>query len=163
MKKKFDTNLVVQASVIAAVYVVSTFAFMPFSYGLMQVRVSEALTVLPAFTPAAVWGLFVGCLVANGLGPNGAVDMVVGSLATLIAAVASHKLKHHPVLVPLPPVIVNAVLVGWELSYVYGLGTLLACMAWVGLGELISCYLIGLPLMKLLRKYEGTIFKNGDL
>jgi len=163
VKKKFDTNFVVEASVIAAVYAVLTFALMPLSYGLMQVRVSEALTVLPAFTPAAVPGLFVGCLVANALGPNGVVDIAVGSLATLIAAVGSYGLKRCPALVPLPPVLANAVLVGWELSYVYGMGALPVCMAWVGLGELISCYVIGLPLMKLLRKYESAIFKHRNL
>ena len=160
MKKKFDTKFMVEASVIAAVYAVLTFVLMPFSYGMMQVRISEALTILPAFTPAAVPGLFVGCLVANALGPNGVVDIVIGSLATLLSAVGSRWLKDHPLLVPLPPVIANAVLVGWELSYVYGMGALPVCMAWVGLGELISCYVVGLPLMKLLKKYEKVIFRS---
>ena len=160
MKKKFDTKFMVEASVIAAVYAVLTFVLMPFSYGMMQVRISEALTILPAFTPAAVPGLFIGCLVANALGPNGVVDIVIGSLATLLAAVGSRWLKDHPLLVPLPPVIANAVLVGWELSYVYGMGALPVCMAWVGLGELISCYVVGLPLMKLLKKYEKVIFRS---
>ena len=160
MKKKLDTKFMVEASVIAAVYAVLTFVLMPFSYGMMQVRISEALTILPAFTPAAVPGLFIGCLVANALGPNGVVDIVIGSLATLLAAVGSCWLKDHPLLVPLPPVIANAVLVGWELSYVYGMGALPVCMAWVGLGELISCYVVGLPLMKLLKKYEKVIFRS---
>lgn len=156
----FTTKFVVSASVIAAVYAVLTFALMPFSYGLMQVRVSEALTILPMFTPAAVPGLFVGCLVANMLGPNGVVDIVIGSAATLIAAVCSYKLRNRPLLVPLPPVIANGILVGWELSYVYGLGALPVCMAWVALGELISCYAIGLPLMRFLKKYEKAIFQD---
>lgn len=151
-----------EASVIAALYAVLTIAFMPFSYGMMQVRISEALTVLPAFTPAAIPGLFVGCLLSNALGPNGMADMIVGSLATLIAALGSYGLRNRPALVPLPPVIANAILVGWELSYLYGLGALFPCMAWVGLGELISCYVIGYPLMKLLKKYESVIFQRGN-
>ncbi len=159
--KKFSTSFIVQASVIAAVYAVLTIAFMPISYGLMQVRISEALTVLPVFTPAAVPGLFVGCLVSNIVGPNGVADVVLGSTATLIAACATRKLRRWPLLSPMAPVIANAVLIGWELSYIYGLGSLPVCMAWVGLGELIACYGAGIPLMRVLKKYGASIFQRG--
>jgi len=148
-----------QGAVIAAVYAVLTLVLAPLSYGMMQVRVSEALCVLPMFTPAAVPGLFIGCFVANMLGPNGVVDVLTGSAATLIAAIMSYKLRDKPKLVPLPPVIANAVIVGWTLSVVYGLGVLPACMFWVGLGEAIACYVLGYPLIKYLQKHKD-IFRQ---
>lgn len=104
--------MLTQAAIIAALYAALTIVIMPASYGVMQFRVSEALTVLPAFTPAAIPGLFIGCMVANLVSPVGVVDVVIGSTATLIAAVASYKLRDHKLLVPLPPVITNAVMVG---------------------------------------------------
>ena len=80
-----NTKFLIQAAVIAAVYATLTIILMPFSYGVMQVRVSEALTILPFFTPAAIPGLFVGCIISNMVGPYGLMDMVIGSGATLIA------------------------------------------------------------------------------
>ena len=88
MKSKY----LVQGAVIAAVYTAVTLLLMPLSYEVMQIRVSEALTVLPALTPAAIPGLFVGCLVSNMLGPYGVIDMVLGSTATLLA-IGSYKLR----------------------------------------------------------------------
>lgn len=149
----------IQAAVIAALYAVLTLVLMPFSYGVMQIRVSEALTVLPYFTPAAIPGLFIGCLLSNMIGPYGVFDIVLGSAASLIAAICSYLLRKHPMLVPLPPVITNGVMIGLMLHYVYGVPFApWACILWVGLGELISCYVVGLPLMKLLKKYDH-IFK----
>lgn len=149
----------IQAAVIAAVYAVLTLALAPFSYGVMQVRVSEALTILPMFTPAAVPGLFIGCLLANMIGPYGILDMVSGSIATLLAAVVSYKLRNKKMLVPLPPVITNALIIGLMLPYVYGVPIApWLSILWVGLGEMIACYGLGLPLMKLLEKYRH-IFK----
>ena len=144
------TKRLVLAAMIAAVYGALTVMLSPISYGPMQVRLSEALTVLPAFTPAAIPGLFVGCIVANMIGPYGVWDMVFGSAATLIAALISYKLRNHKALVPLPPVIANGLIVGAMLHYVYGVPNLPACMAWVALGELVSCYAIGYPLIKVL-------------
>ena len=158
MKNK-TTRYLIQASAIAAVYAVLTLVLHPFSYNLMPVRVSEALTILPMFTPAAIPGLFVGCLLANIIGPYGLADIVFGSLTTLIAAFASYKLRNKPLLVPLPPVIANAVIIGGMLHYVFGVPVpLWSCMLWVGLGELIACYGIGYPLMKYLKRYSD-IFK----
>lgn len=149
----------IQAAVIAAIYAVLTLVLMPFSYGVMQVRVSEALTILPYFTPAAIPGLFVGCLLSNMIGPYGMLDIIFGSATTLIAAMGSYLLRKRPLLVPLPPVIANGVIIGLMLHYAYGVPVApWACILWVGLGELISCYAIGLPLMKLLKKYD-YIFK----
>ena len=154
-----NTKFVIQAAVIAAVYATLTIILMPFSYGVMQVRVSEALTILPYFTPAAIPGLFIGCLVSNMVGPYGLLDMVLGSSATLIAAVFSFFLKSKPLLVPLPPVIANGLIIGSMLYYAYAVPLpLIACILWVALGELIACYVIGYPLLKLLKKYNEAIF-----
>src|SRR5690554_1624042 len=150
------TKYLTHAAIIAAVYVVITMAFAPISYGQVQVRISEALTVLPYFTPAAVPGLFVGCLVANIYGGAGLIDIVFGSLATLLAAFLSYKMPKKS-LVPLPPVIINAVVIGFVLHFAINI-PLLITMAWVGLGQLIACYGIGYPLMILLEKYADSIF-----
>jgi len=150
-----NTKFIIQAAVIAAVYATLTIALMPFSYGVMQVRVSEALTILPFFTPAAIPGLFIGCIVSNMVGPYGLLDMVLGSSATLIAAVCSYYLRGKPFLVPLPPVIANGVIIGGMLYYAYAVPMpLIACMLWVAAGELIACYVIGYPLLKILKKYK---------
>lgn len=155
MKK---TEFLVQASLIAAIYAVITMAFVPISYGQIQVRVSEALTILPAFTPAAVPGLFIGCIVSNIYGGGGIIDIVFGSIATLLSAFISYKMPKK-FLVPLPPVIINGIVVGYILNYLYGL-PLLITMAWVTMGQLIACYGLGYPLMKILEKYENRIFRN---
>lgn len=154
-KKKNTTRFLAQAAIIAALYAALTVAIMPASYGVMQFRVSEALTILPAFTPAAIPGLFIGCIVANIVSPVGLVDVLVGSAATLIAAVLSYMLRDHRILVPLPPVISNAVLVGIELYYFYNVNfSLPACMFWVGLGEAAACYILGYPLSLFLEKHR---------
>ena len=155
-KQKSTTKAIAQAAVIAALYAALTVFIMPASYGVMQFRISEALTVLPAFTPVAIPGLFIGCVVANLVSPVGMIDVVVGSAATLIAAVCSYLLRDHKILVPPPPVIANAVLVGLELYYYYNVNfSLPACMFWVGIGEAGACYLLGYPLMLMLEKHKN--------
>ena len=150
------TKHVIQAAVIAAVYAALTIALAPLSYGVMQVRVSEALTVLPFFTPAAIPGLFVGCLISNILGPYGLVDMIFGSATTLLGAIGSYMLRNKPLLVPLPPVILNGIVIGPMLYYIYSVPVpLIGCILWVMLGELIACYGLGYPLMKYLKKYRN--------
>jgi uncharacterized membrane protein len=150
-----NTKYYVQAAIIAAVYAALTMLLAPFSYGFMQIRVSEALTILPFFTPAAIPGLFIGCLVSNLLSPYGLLDVVCGSAATLLAAVLSYKLRGTPWLVPLPPVIANGVIIGLMLHYGYGVPVnLFAIMGWIALGELIACYLIGYPLLRYLQKHK---------
>ncbi len=151
------TKFLVQSAVIAAIYATLTVAFAPFSYGLMQVRISEALTILPFFTPAAIPGLFVGVIISNIVGGYGMLDIVLGSLATLSAAFLTYKLKKD-YLAPLPPVIINAVVIGAMLAYLLNVPVLVA-MAWVGLGQLIACYAIGYPLLKYLKKYKNTLFQ----
>ena len=120
MKNK-STLFLVQAALIAAVYVVLTLVFAPFSYGEIQVRISEALTILPFFTPAAIPGLFVGCILANLLGGAIPLDIAFGSIATLIGAVFTYKLRGSSKwLAPVPPIVANAVLVPFVLRYGYG-------------------------------------------
>ncbi len=149
------TKYWVQAALIAAVYACLTIFLAPISYGVLQVRISEALVVLPMFTPAGVPGLFVGCLIANLLGPYGVMDIVLGSLATGLAAVVSYKLRGRPFLVPLPPIITNALIVGPMLKFVYGVPfSLFICVLAVGTGEAVACYGLGFPLSKILEKYR---------
>lgn len=150
------TKRLIEGSVIASVYAVLTIALAPLSYGVMQVRVSEALTILPYFTPSAALGLFVGCVVANMVGPYGIMDMVVGGTSTLIASLISRKLRKYPFLVPLPPVVINGISIGALLHYGYSVPLpLYACILWVSLGQVISCYGLGYPLLKLLEKYRN--------
>lgn len=94
-KKTFSVLFMAQAAMIAAIYVVVTLVFAPFSYGEVQVRLSEALTILPVFTPAAIPGLFIGCLISNILGGCIIPDIVFGSLATLLGAVFTYMLSNH--------------------------------------------------------------------
>ncbi len=125
----------------------------------MQVRVAEALTVLPALTPYGVPGLILGCLIANLVGPYGLFDVIFGTLATALAAAGSYALRNHPRLVPLPPVLANGLIVGGMLHYAYGVPNLWACMLWVAVGEAIACYGIGLQLLRLLQRRYPQIFR----
>lgn len=156
---------VVQAAVIAALYTALTLVFYPISFGhtIFQFRISEALTVLPALLPASIPGLFVGCIISNLVGGFGLIDIIFGSLATLLAAIASYYLRKYPKLVPLPPVIFNALIVGSYLVYLYEMNVPLGVsMGWVALGELLSCYLLGYPLLLLMKKRMETIQKQRD-
>ena len=156
-----STKFLVQAAVIGAIYAVLTIAFAPISFGhnIFQFRIAEALTILPAFTPSAIPGLFVGCIVANMIGGFGPIDIVFGSLATLAAAYLSYRLKSKKILIPLPPVILNALIVGTYLYYIYistqNIPTsLIAVIGWVALGQLGACYGLGYPLMLVLERYK---------
>jgi len=145
----------VEAAIIAAMYAALTI-LIPGGSGQIQIRVSEALTVLAFFTPAAIPGLFIGCLTANLFVGAGIYDIVFGSLATLIAAVLTNKMpvKH---LAPLPPVIVNAVVVALVLKLSLN-APILVTMGFVALGELVACYGLGYPLMLLLEKQKSRLF-----
>lgn len=112
-----------QAAVIAAIYVVLTIFISAFNLasGAIQVRISEALTILPFFTPAAIPGLAIGCLLSNLLTGAAVYDVVFGSLATLLGAVGTYLLRKHKFLCTLPPVIANMVIIPFVLRYGYGL------------------------------------------
>ena len=158
MKSK-NTMFLVQAAAIGAIYVVLTLLFAPLSYGEVQVRFSEALTILPYFTPAAIPGLFVGCILSNLLGGAIPVDIIFGSIATLIGAVGTYMLRKHPWAAPLPPILANTVIVPFVLKYAYGTeGMLWYFMLTVGLGEVIVCGVLGSLLRVALKKYRNTLF-----
>ena len=128
-----------QAAVIAALYVVLTYVFSAFASGVIQVRVSEALTILPAFTPAAIPGLVIGCLLSNTLTGCVLLDIIFGSVATLIGALGSYALRRHTWLVPIPPIVSNMIIVPFVLRYAYGATDAFPFMiATVGAGEIIS-------------------------
>ena len=169
MRTTKNVRFLTQAAMIAALYAVLTYAAaaVNLAYGAVQFRFSEALTVLPVFTPAAIPGLAVGCFLANLGRPLGLVDWIFGTGATLLAAVGTWmarkiQIKGVPVLAPLPPVVANVVLVGFELSCLSSAGTFaLGNFTWaafgasalsVGIGELVICYALGLPLLLALRK-----------
>jgi len=142
------------AAIIAALYAALTLGFQAISYGPVQFRVSEALTLLPVLFPEAVPGLTVGCLISNLFNPMGATvyDIVFGTLATLIAAVLTNRLRAGLLVKALPPVVCNAVIIGLVLTYAYGIDMLWMNMLTVGLGEAVVCYVLGVPLIKLLEK-----------
>jgi uncharacterized membrane protein len=149
--------LLTQGGMIAALYVALTFVFRPISFGEVQVRIAEALTVLPMFTPAAVPGLWVGCLLGNLMGGAMLPDVVFGSLATLIGAVGTRLLrKAPPWLAVLPPIVSNMLIVPLVLRYAYGLNYLpLPVMALsVGAGEVLSCGVLGLVLYRVLKRAD---------
>ncbi len=151
----------VQAAAIAAIYVVLTVLFAPFSFGEVQVRISEGLTVLPYFTPAAIPGLFIGCIIGNFMGGAIPVDIICGSLATLLGALLSYLLRKHKFLVPLPPIIANALIVPFVLYYGYGVNLPIPLMMLtVGIGEIVSCGVIGMILLLALDRYKGIIFRT---
>ncbi|MBC3796848.1 QueT transporter family protein [Acetobacterium tundrae] len=146
--QKISVLFVTQAAVIAAMYVVLTFvsSSLGLSSGEIQIRLSEILCILPAFTPAAIPGLFLGCLLSNLLTGCTVIDILFGSLATLIAAVLSYQLRNHkyPLLVTLPPVVTNMIVVPFILKFSYGIPLPIpVMMATVGIGEVISCVVLG--------------------
>ena len=156
---RFTTHQLATAGVIAALYAVLAYVASIFgiAYGPIQCRFSEALCVLPFLFPAATPGLFVGCLVANLLSPYGALDIIFGSLATLLAAVWTQH-THHKWLAPLPPVLCNAVIVGAVISFQQTgftgafAGAFVYNAVTVGVGEAIACYVLGGVLLTVLPK-----------
>lgn len=150
------------AAVIAALYVVLTFAAN--SLGLanyaIQVRFSEALTILPFFTPAAIPGLFIGCILSNTLTGCMFLDIILGSVATLLGALGTYALRRHSRwLSPLPPIIANTLIVPFVLAYVYRFeGSVPYFMLTVGLGEIVSCGILGMILLNVLQKYRKYLF-----
>ncbi|PKM85897.1 MAG: hypothetical protein CVU87_13985 [Firmicutes bacterium HGW-Firmicutes-12] len=146
------TDTIARVAIIAAVYAAITLLFAPISYGVIQVRVSEALTILPFIFPESILGLFIGCMIANIFGGLGIIDIVFGSLATLMAAFFTSKMPNL-YLAPLPPVLINAVIVGLILKFVLG-APLLLTMLYVGIGQFLACYLMGLPLLYWLKRND---------
>ena len=154
-------QFITQGAVIAAIYVVLVLIFDTFSFGPIQFRIAEMLTIMPYFTPAAIPGLFVGCLIANIIGGGLIWDIVFGSIATLIGAIGSYLVRKNKWLVPLPPIIANMVIIPFVLKYAYGYdGLLVYFMFTVGLSEIIVCGIIGMALLTVMAKNREHIFKD---
>lgn len=151
-----------QAAMIAAIYVALCIIFAPISYGAIQVRIAEALTILPYFTPAAIPGLFIGCIIANILGGSILIDVILGSLATLLGAMGTYLLrKNNRFLAPIPPILSNTLLVPFILRYGYGEPLPIPfLMATVGIGEIAACGIMGIILLTILIKYKKFIFRT---
>ena len=174
--KKNAVKKLTRGAIIAALYTARTRIVAPLSFGPIQLRLSEALTVLPAVCPPSIVGLTLGCLISNVLGfvlganPLGLVDAVVGTAATFLAAVVTAYIgkrcrgKALYILAPLPPVIFNALFVGMELCVLVigdiSLPTIIATSAYVGIGEAVACYLGGGALLKGIYKYFTDMFKE---
>ena len=158
---KKRTVYIVHSALIAAIYVALTYAFAPVSYGMIQLRFAEALTILPLLTPAAVPGLTIGCIIANLSSPYGLADIVCGSLATLLAAVCTRmtrniRIKNFPLLSFTFPVIFNTVIVGLELSYFINSGEIFkeiwVFFSSIAVSEALVCFILGTPLYFGLKK-----------
>ncbi|MCD7828256.1 MAG: QueT transporter family protein [Clostridiales bacterium] len=160
MKKK-TTLYVTQAAVIAALYVALTYASnaLGLAYNAVQFRLSEILTILPIFTPAAIPGLTIGCILSNIASPYGILDIVCGSLATLFAALTTRLLRNIcikgvPALATLPPTLFNGLIVGLEIWY---LGNQTPALFFISAlevmaGEVVMCTVIGIPFILAIRR-----------
>ncbi len=144
------TSKIARAAVIGALYTVLTIILKPFSFGYIQVRVAEALTLLPILYPEAIPGLFIGCLVSNIYGGLGPIDIIVGSLTTLTAAWLTYIWRKSPIAY-WPPVILNGLIVGVYLAYLLNVPVYLAMLS-VAIGEAIAVFILGVPLLKRLQK-----------
>lgn len=162
MKRNKNVTLITQAAMIAALYVVLTLAAaaLGLDHYAVQVRFSEALTILPFFTPAAIPGLYVGCLLSNIVTGCIIWDILLGPVATLLGALGTWFLRRRSKwLAPLPPIAANTLIVPLILAYAYQFeGSLPYFMLTVGLGEMASCGVLGMLLLFTLNKYKGKIF-----
>ena len=152
-----------QAGIIAALYIVFTVIANAagLASGVIQVRISEALTVLPFFTPAAIPGLFLGCLLSNIIGGCVIWDIIFGSLATLLGALGTYAIRKKlpDWCAAIPPIIANTLIVPFVLSYAYEVpDSIPFLMLTVGAGEVISCGILGILLLKLLKPHRNVIF-----
>lgn len=167
-KNKFTTNLsgqgvhIAYGAAIAAIYTILTVAFAPISFGPIQTRISEALCILPFFTPAAIPGLFIGCAISN-LFMGMPIDAVFGSLATLIGAIGTYALRKNKNrrLASLPPVLSNMMIIPWVLRYAYGADDMIwFMMVTVGIGEVLTAGVLGQALLTALERYKGILFRE---
>ena len=159
-KESKKVLLLVQAAMIAALYVVLT--LIANALGLasqaVQLRFSEALTILPFFTPAAIPGLYIGCLLSNILTGCALPDIVFGSLATLLGALGTYALRRRKWMAPVPPIAANAIIIPPVILYAYGAGPLWFNFITVTIGEILSCGVLGMLLLFALEKYAGRLF-----
>ncbi len=154
------TKFVTHAAIIAALYVVLTqiTTFLGLSSGAIQVRFSEALTILAAFTPTAIPGLTIGCFLSNMFAGCVLWDVIFGSIATLLGSIGTYILRKHKSLAPIPPIIFNTLILPFVLRYAYGApGSIGYFMITIGIGEIISCGILGTLFMCVLNKFKNRI------
>lgn len=145
------TKYLSQAALIAAIYVILCFIFSPISFSAVQVRIAEAMCVMPYFTPAGIPGVTIGCLLANILMGANIFDIIFGTLATLIGAAFAYLIRKHRYLVPLPTIISNTLIIPFVLKYAYAEALpIFLLMLSIAAGELISCGALGILLLKVL-------------
>ena len=164
MSKK--TAYITQAALIAALYTVLTMIAAGFDLasGAIQVRFSEALTIMPFFTPAAIPGLTLGCLLSNILTGCALPDVIFGTLATLLGALGTYALRKNRFLCAVPPIVSNALIIPFVLTYAYHIpGGIPLFMLTVGLGELISCMGLGQLLLQALLPFRGRLFNPANM
>ena len=155
------TNTLTRGAIIAALYAALTLLLAPLSYGEIQIRLSEALTVLPVIMPEAVPALAVGCLLANILGGCPIFDIVFGTLATLLAALCTRLLKDRRRAALLMPVLFNGVIVGAVVHFCYApVMPLALCMLFVAAGEAVSCLVIGPMVLAAVRRIPGKMLHS---
>lgn len=154
MKGSANTERIVKAAVIASAYCLISLLLKPLSFGPLQLRAAEALSMLVLFTKAAPWGLFAGCLLTNIISPYGLLDMLLGSFATLIAALMGARIKNR-YLAGIPFVVVNALLVALVICIeARAMGIYFETALYLALSEALSIYLLGIPLSYLIEKNE---------
>ena len=170
MKRKSNIMSLVTAAMIAALYVVLSFVSNAFGLasGAIQIRISEALTILPYFTAAAIPGVTIGCILFNLLSGAALLDVLFGGLASLLGAIlswfigkAAKKINWMKYLIPLPPILSNAFIIPWVLKTAYGLTDAYWYLALtVGIGEIISCGILGILLMTALMPLRNILFNR---
>lgn len=159
--KTTKVTFITEAAVIAALYTVLVLVFSFSSFGPIQFRVAEALTVLPYFTPAAIPGLAIGCFLSAIFAVADVLDIIFGSLATLVAAILSYQLRRYKFLVPIPPILANMIVVPWVLRFAYGEAQpIYLMMLSVGAGELLAAGVFGTILLLALAPIKRFIFRN---
>ena len=169
MRRKSNIMSLVTAAMIAALYVVLSFVSNAFGLasGAIQIRISEALTILPYFTVAAIPGVTIGCILFNLLSGAAIFDVIFGGVASLLGAVgslylgkAAKKFGWMKYIVPVPPILANAFIVPWVLKTAYGLADAYWYLVLtVGIGEIISCGILGIVLMTALMPIRNVLFK----
>lgn len=155
--KRFSPAQIAFAGIVAALYAAITIICAPFSYGALQFRLAEALTVLCCFTPSAIWGMTLGCIGANILSSVGVIDIVIGAAATLLSCLITRRIKNGWLL-PLPTILINALFVGAEIALFVDTGAFRSAFALnalsVAAGEAAVMYVLGVPLFFYLRGSE---------
>ncbi len=154
-------TFIAYGAIIAALYVVLTLPFASVAFGIVQFRFAEALTILPYFTPAAIPGLTIGCFLANLLGGGAALDVVFGTIATLIGACLSYALRRQKWMVCVPPILSNTIIIPWVLRFAYGAPeTIPYQMLTIGLSEIVAVGILGNILLTALQPLKNVLFEK---